>query len=139
MNHRDTPLYGFSFQRFTSVKRQSGRPRLLIDLCTIEKKKNLFITDLKCTSSLRNTLPLLTSMRSNKHSAVGQLGFILHTITGLHRPSLTYYYGFICHLTPTSILSLLLIDASGICPDVVPGFPSYCTDALLTMPPSSTL
>ena len=27
-------------------------------------------------------------------------GFILHTVTRLHRPRLTHYYGIICHLTP---------------------------------------
>ncbi|TKG24730.1 hypothetical protein FCV87_16955 [Vibrio breoganii] len=69
----------------------------------------------------------------------GQLGFFLHTITGFHRPSFTHYYGFICHLAPACILSHPLMDASGVCPDVVSGFPSYCTDSLLTMPPSNTL
>ncbi|MGR5254567.1 hypothetical protein ACPV5S_20495, partial [Vibrio astriarenae] len=62
----------------------------------------------------------------------------LHTITGFHRPSLTHYYGFICHLAPTCILSHLLMDASGVCPDVVSGFPSYYTDSLLDIPPSIT-
>ena len=36
--------------------------------------------------------------------AVGQLSFLLHTITGLHWLSLTHYYGFISHLTPTHTL-----------------------------------
>ena len=44
---------------------------------------------------------LLTMVRSFTHIGKGRLGFVLHTITGFHRPSLTHYYGFICHLTPT--------------------------------------
>ena len=38
----------------------------------------------------------------------GRPSFILHTITGFHRLGLYHYYGLICHLTPTPILSLLL-------------------------------
>ncbi|MDW3053179.1 hypothetical protein, partial [Vibrio sp. 1408] len=94
------------------------------------KKKHLLITDLKYASSLRNTDKLLTSQCPIKLGADGQLGFLLHSITGLHWPCLIHYYGFICHLAPTCILSLLLMDASGICPDVVSGFPSYCTGSL---------
>lgn len=107
-------------------------------VCVPLKKKHLLITDLKYASSLRNTDKLLTSQCPIKHGADGQLGFLLHTITGLHWSSLTHYYGFICHLTPTSILSFPLMDASGFCPDVVTGFPSYCTGSLLDIPPSNT-
>ncbi|MFV0448558.1 MAG: hypothetical protein ACK5MF_08865 [Vibrio sp.] len=81
----------------------------------------------------------MASQCPTKRSADGQLGFLLHTITGLHWSSLTYYYGFICHLAPTFTLSHRLMDASGICPDVVSGFPSYCTDSLLDIPPSITV
>lgn len=44
---------------------------------------------------------LLAKIAPIKHTADSRLGFPLHTITGFHRPSLTHYYGFICHLTPT--------------------------------------
>ena len=46
------------------------------------------------------------------NTADGQLGFILHTITGFHRPNFIHYYGVylvttLCHLTPTPTLSRL--------------------------------
>lgn len=41
--------------------------------------------------------------------AAGHSGFILHTITGFHRPELHHYYGFICHLTPAQVLNHFLI------------------------------
>lgn len=66
-----------------------------------QKEKHLLITDLTYTSSLRNTDTLLANQCSIRRSADGQLGFLLHAITGLLRPNLTHYYGFICHLTPT--------------------------------------
>lgn len=63
---------------------------------------------LKNTSPLRNQLKRLAQIDSIKHDADSRLGFILHTITGFHRPSLTHYYGFICHLTLILTLSHLL-------------------------------
>ena len=51
---------------------------------------------------------LLAMVRSFTHIGKGQLGFVLHTITGFHRPSLTHYYGFICHLTSALDLEFLL-------------------------------
>ncbi len=77
-------------------------------VCVPRKKKHLLIIDLKCTSSLRNTHRLLTDRCPIRHVANGQLDFILHTITGFLWPSLTHYYGFICHLTPTRVLALTL-------------------------------
>ncbi len=71
--------------------------------------------------------------------ADGHPGFILHTITGFHRPEFAHYYGIICHLTPIPALSLLLckyVQPTSL--DTVPGFPSYCTGSLLTIPPSNT-
>ena len=56
---------------------------------------------LKYASPLRNQLKLLAKINPIKRVVDSRLGFILHTITGFHRPSLTHYYGFICHLTPT--------------------------------------
>jgi len=53
-------------------------------------------------------IALLTTINSNRQSAAGRLSFTLHTITGFHRLCLNHYYGFICHLTPTQALSLLL-------------------------------
>jgi len=53
-------------------------------------------------------IALLASIRPTRPNADGLLSFILHTITGLHRLSINHYYGFICHLTPTQDLSLLL-------------------------------
>ena len=47
-----------------------------------------------------------------KHNADSRLGFTLHTITGFHRPSLTHYYGFICHLTLATFLDHSLNDTS---------------------------
>ena len=35
-------------------------------------------------------------------------GFTLHTIARLHRPELNNYYGFICHLAPTTPLAFTL-------------------------------
>ncbi len=58
--------------------------------------------------SLRNTKTLLASWCSIRHRVDGQLSILLHTITGLLRPSLTHYYGFICHLTPTPALAFTL-------------------------------
>jgi hypothetical protein len=62
------------------------------------------------TSPLHNQYGLLTQIDSARLIADNRLSFILHTVTGFHWLSLTHYYGFICHLTPTSILSLLLIQ-----------------------------
>ena len=76
-------------------------------LCIHEINKSL-ITVLKHASPLRNQLKLLTKIDPIKHNVDSRLGFILHTITGFHRPSLTHYYGFICHLTPTLNLGLPL-------------------------------
>jgi hypothetical protein len=45
---------------------------------------------------------LLATINSIRHNADDQPSFNLHTITGFHRLSLNHYYGFICHLTPTS-------------------------------------
>lgn len=45
-------------------------------------------------------------------AAAGHSGFILHTITGFHRPELDHYYGIICHLTPTSLLNRFLSETS---------------------------
>ena len=61
----------------------------------------LIFIHLKNTSPLRNQLKPLIKIDPIKHSVDSRLGFVLHTITGFHRPSLTHYYGFICHLTPT--------------------------------------
>ncbi|MFQ3218604.1 MAG: hypothetical protein ACI96W_000955 [Paraglaciecola sp.] len=66
------------------------------------------ITVLKHASLLRNQLKLLTKIDLIKHNIDSRLGFVLHTITGFHRPSLTHYYGLICHLTPTISLGLPL-------------------------------
>jgi hypothetical protein len=41
--------------------------------------------------------------------ADGQLSFLLHAITGLLRPSLTHYYGVICHLAPTQASAFTLL------------------------------
>ena len=91
------------------------------------------------TSPLRNQLKLLTQIDPIKRNADSRLGFVLHTITGFHRPSLTHYYGFICHLTLILTLShLLRWYVQPIWLDAVPGFPSYCSDSLLEMPPSNT-
>ncbi|WP_269520443.1 hypothetical protein [Alteromonas sp. BMJM2] len=80
----------------------------------------------------------MTNINPIKHTADGRLGFILHTITGFHRPSLTHYYGIICHLTLANTLGHPLVHTSSNLLDTVPGFPSYCTDSLLAIPPSST-
>ena len=64
---------------------------------------------LKYASPLRNQLKLLAKIDPIKHNVDGRLGFPLHTITGFHRPSLTHYYGFICHLTPTLNLGFHLV------------------------------
>lgn len=130
-------MYGLSFQNLIPKVTGSQYPDSK-SIWVLSKKKHLLITDLKCTSSLRNTRSLLAKRCPIRRDADGQLGFLLHTITGFLRPSLTHYYGFICHLTPTFTLSFLLMSVSGTRPDAVPGFPSYCADALLTMPPSST-
>ena len=132
------PIYSHSHQYFIPKETSLTCPADQA-ACVPLHPYSLSSADLKCTSSLRNTDKLLASQCSARHNADGQLSFLLHTITGLLWPSLTHYYGFICHLTPTCILSLLLMDASGVCPDVVPGFPSYCTGSLLTMPPSITV
>jgi hypothetical protein len=50
-------------------------------------------------------MALLATINPSKLVA-GQLSFILHTITGFHRLCLDHYYGFICHLTPTWLMSL---------------------------------
>jgi hypothetical protein len=57
---------------------------------------------------LRRQSKFLAKTDSIKHNTDSRLGFPLHTITGFHRPSLTHYYGFICHLTPTLNLGLPL-------------------------------
>ena len=74
-------------------KDQDGIPRQLINLCTTVKKKHLLITDLKCTSSLRNTRLLLAKWCPIRRVADSRLSFILHAITGLHRLSFTHLYG----------------------------------------------
>ena len=107
-------------------------------LCIHEINK-LLITVLKHASPLRNQLKLLTKINPIKHNADSRLGFPLHTITGFHRPSLTHYYGFICHLTLAILLSHLLNNTSNHFElDTMPGFPSYCTSSLLEIPPSNT-
>lgn len=50
------------------------------------------------------------SQRPIRRYADDQLGFILLTITGFHRPSFTHYYGLICHLTPTLSLAFTLVQ-----------------------------
>ncbi|CAG20262.1 hypothetical protein PBPRA1858 [Photobacterium profundum SS9] len=107
-------------------------------MCIHEKKVTAHHS-LKVRFPPSQSTVLLVSVDPIKHHVDSRLGFPLHTITGFHRPSLTHYYGFICHLAPTCILSHLLMDASGVCPDVVSGFPSYCTDSLLDIPPSNTV
>jgi len=47
-------------------------------------------------------------------SASGHSGFVLHTVTRLHRPELPHYYGITeasdrCHLVPACVLAFTLI------------------------------
>ena len=76
------------------------------------KKNSQLIRVLKSASPLRNPFKLLAKMDPIKHNADSRLGFTLHTITGFHRPSLTHYYGFICHLTLATFLDHSLNDTS---------------------------
>jgi len=62
---------------------------------------------------LKNTSPLRNQRRfwlplTPLHHGNGLLGFPLRTVTSFHRPRLHHYYGFICHLAPTSTSSFLL-------------------------------
>ena len=80
---------------------------------------------------------LLAHAGPTGHSADDQLGFALHTITGFHRPGLTHYYGFICHLTPTFFLCHHLKECFQLRLERMPGFLGYCTNSLLEIPPSA--
>ena len=85
-------------------------------------------------------IALLASMRPIELNANGPLSFILHTITGFHGLSVQHYYGFICHLTPTQILSRLLFCASRFTSSGVDArLPRLLHRALLEIPPSITL
>lgn len=95
------------------------------------------LTRLKNTSPLRIQwrfwLPLTPLDTTNGHP-----GFILHTVTSFHRPRFNHYYGFICHLAPTSALSFLLYK----CFQHPAGFgvrlPRLLHRSLPEIPPSST-
>lgn len=72
-------------------------------------KKNRAVDALKEYFPPSPFIALLVSINAIK-LVDGHLGFILHTITGFHRPRFIHYYGFICHLTFITTLSYLLCN-----------------------------
>ena len=95
------------------------------------------LTRLKNTSPLRSQwrfwLPLAPLDTTNGH-----LGFILHTVTSFHRPRLNHYYGFICHLAPTSTLSFLLYRCFHHPDEFGVRLPRLLHRSLPEIPPSNT-
>jgi hypothetical protein len=51
-------------------------------------------------------------LAASRRQAPGHLSFLLHTVTGLHRPRLQHYYGFICHLAPHMLSLSFLLSSS---------------------------
>ncbi len=100
-------MYGFSFQFIISITDRAGIPRSRTGLGTTKKKTSTHHR-LKMYFIPSQRWMAFGNLHSIRHIADDQLGFVLHTITGFHRPSFTYYYGFICHLTPTLSLAFTL-------------------------------
>lgn len=78
----------------------------------------------------------LLTLLAPRQEPPGRLGFILHTVAGLHRPKLHHYYGLICHLTPHNSSLESPLEGRLLAPDrrsfsrrpsgkTVQGFPSY--------------
>jgi len=56
-------------------------------------------------------------------------GFFLQSVNSFLRPELLHYYGFICHLTPLRMTSILLLCLPGrpwFSDGSVQSFPTYC-------------
>ena len=90
-------------------------------LCAPTSSGGLCINPSRCARDQQPLLRLLPPFANRvglrlggypKTSAWGRSGFLLHTVTRFLRPELQHYYGFICHLAPTSTLAFTLAQCA---------------------------